>query len=104
MKVDICVNDGSGQVEVKSSFRYGRYFKTSLPAGAYKFITRVASPGKCKGAVLIKESAEIFGGEDLSVIATKNMRTPAYLVFDNTEFDIAGPAAPLAAFSVKHAA
>lgn len=103
--VDICVNDGSGQVEVKSDFKYGKHFKATLPAGSYAFITRLASPGVCKGALVIKATIELDGTEDLSIIATKTKGVPNYQAFDHSADYVDPIVAQLpAVVSVKHAA
>jgi hypothetical protein len=103
VKVDVCVKSVGGLSEVASNFKYGKYFKASLPDGIYTITIRAASAGKCKGATLIKLGPLEFEGlEDLSVIATKNSKgKPTVAIFDNrlgwNEFD--GPI-----LSIKHAA
>lgn len=98
--VDICLDDGIGEVEQKSNFRFGKYLKSTVPAGTWKYVTRVASPGNCEGAVLIKQTFVLQDGDDLSVILTKTNGKARYQVFDNLDVDSVGPTV----VSVKHAA
>lgn len=70
VKVDVCVNGA----EARSNFKYGRSFElgTGIPAGTYKVKVRLASPGECKGAVVIKQRVDLTDG--LNATATAIMR------------------------------
>lgn len=97
VKVDVCVNGA----EVKSNFRYGTWFKASLPAGSYQIKVRLAKPGVCTGLTVISKTVALTDGLNATAIARLVGTTPNLKVFVN---DISVPDADSATVTVRHTA
>jgi len=94
--VDVCVNGA----EVRSGFRYGNAFKATLPAGDYKVRVRLAHPGTCTGAVVIKQTVGLTNGLNATAVARLVGSTPSLAIFVN---DIDVPEGD-ASITVRHVA
>jgi hypothetical protein len=76
--VDVCI----GNREVKSNLRYGRWFETSVGAGERTVRFRKASPGRCQGRTLARQTFDLEADVDGTVVATT--RSPKRtVVFNN---------------------
>ena len=97
VKVDVCVNGA----EVKSDFRYGHWFKASLPAGSYQIKVRIAKPGICTGLAVISKTVTLTDGLNATAIARLVGTIPNLKVFVN---DINVPDGNTATATVRHTA
>jgi len=75
--VDVCV----GSRELKSHLRYGRWFEATLGTGERNVKFRQASPGRCKGATLARQTFDLEEDVDGTVVATA--RSPKIVTFNN---------------------
>jgi Domain of unknown function (DUF4397) len=97
-KVDVCVNGA----EAKSNFTYKQRFAAQLPAGKYDIKVRAASPGTCKGAVILKASPTLKAGKNYTAVAGLNPKgAPKLFLFGN---DVRKTDAGNARLTVRHTA
>lgn len=84
--VDVCV----GPNEKRSNLGYGQRFRAPVAAGSRIIRFRVASPGKCKGAILAQRTLAFAADQSFTVVGSAkaplkvavfaNPTTPSYAI------------------------
>ena len=99
VKVDVCANGA----EVRSNFKYGRYFSLEgLEPGTYNIKVFLANPNKeCRGTLVIQERAALAEGDNVSVVARLIKGVPSLSFFAN---DISLSGSDVGSGTVRHVA